>query len=330
MRIHFPNLSRPKKAAKTFARLLPDVALAKAQGAVAAACGYRDWHELELCHARELATPDATGPALRQAAVDATLTVAKTLGVGDGPAQYALSASRLLCASDWPFEDHLAVRTACLRRLGELDGYRVVEIDPDWGGVGYLSDRDDTKVYSRRGQPVWSKEAKVTLPDEALPDFVPPRIYLPYGKWTMADDSTVLFSRDYKPMWRLAGGEPERLDSRVWVDGIIEQETFWVPMIDPYKDPARMRAQHERMEAFGIKGLPELVDRMPSFIRGLRVPPPTHYAYGQEGYPFGPPILSLRGPDGGARHRLAGRGYYVTYGGKRPWDEVPRELRTFG
>jgi hypothetical protein len=52
MRFHFPNLDRPKKAAKSIARLLGGVLpLSRVQNGLATALGYRDWHELDLAHA---------------------------------------------------------------------------------------------------------------------------------------------------------------------------------------------------------------------------------------------------------------------------------------
>src|ERR1700730_4645254 len=47
MRIAFPNLVRPKKAAKHLHALTADISLSMCQAAIAAACGYRDWHDLE-------------------------------------------------------------------------------------------------------------------------------------------------------------------------------------------------------------------------------------------------------------------------------------------
>jgi hypothetical protein len=99
MRFNFPNLDRPKKAAKRIARLLGGgIALSKAQNGLAVALGYRDWHELEFAHASHPPTPldQHLAPEdfhLRSA--DLTMRLAKSLDVSLSEAQYALLASRL-------------------------------------------------------------------------------------------------------------------------------------------------------------------------------------------------------------------------------------------
>jgi len=57
--------------------------------------------------------------------------------------------------------------------------------------------------YSDRG-PVTTSREGVTVPQNqsAVQDFRPMRIWLPYGKWTCADGTEVLFNRDYCPIWQ--------------------------------------------------------------------------------------------------------------------------------
>ncbi len=58
---------------------------------------------------------------------------------------------------------------------------------------------------------------EVVTPRFPLPDFVPSRIWLPYGVWKLSDGSEVLFSRDYLPMWRVSSERTERLAPRLWI-----------------------------------------------------------------------------------------------------------------
>lgn len=51
MRLSYPNLTRPKKSAKVMARLL-GLPLSVTQTAIASGCGYQDWHDFELNHAK--------------------------------------------------------------------------------------------------------------------------------------------------------------------------------------------------------------------------------------------------------------------------------------
>lgn len=92
MRIHFPDLVRPKQAAKYLARASTGLKLATVQEELARALGYRDWHELSITsHPNGLAAsdrPDLDG------AVLTILELADALGLPDGHVQYAVSRAR--------------------------------------------------------------------------------------------------------------------------------------------------------------------------------------------------------------------------------------------
>jgi hypothetical protein len=64
MRLSYPNLTRPKKSAKIVAHLLGEP-LSVAQAAIARSCGYQDWHDFELNHAKD--SPFALDQHLSQA-----------------------------------------------------------------------------------------------------------------------------------------------------------------------------------------------------------------------------------------------------------------------
>ncbi|MEC4593895.1 hypothetical protein VPG91_23045 [Nitrospirillum amazonense] len=106
MRFFFPNLTRPKKAAKHLTAAFPGVPLSKSQRAIAVACGYRDWHELEVSHAAAESTlldEHLPQSAFRERAVILARSIAATLNVHDGDVQgkrrlrAALLDGRLLC-----------------------------------------------------------------------------------------------------------------------------------------------------------------------------------------------------------------------------------------
>ena len=63
-----------------------------------------------------------------------------------------------------------------------------------------------TQVIADIGPDVVVADNEVVFPKKTLPLFVPARLKLAYGYWTEADGSKVLFSRDYKPLWRLTEG----------------------------------------------------------------------------------------------------------------------------
>jgi hypothetical protein len=122
MRFHFPNLDRPKKAAKRIVRLLGGaLPLSKVQNSLAVALGYRDWHELDLAHASQLPQPlDQDFPVkdFHRRSAELTLKLAKAMQVSDNEAQYALLDSRLT-GDQASFEDQFAVRMACWRAKGQ-------------------------------------------------------------------------------------------------------------------------------------------------------------------------------------------------------------------
>ncbi len=102
------------------------------------------------------------------------------------------------------------------------------------------------------------------MPRIPLPDFVPSRLWLPYGYWTLRDGSEVIFARDYLPMWRIAQGTVERLDPWLWIKGIsgefhfIQSVATVVWASGPARELALRHLQDRR-----IFELPKLVDIMP-------------------------------------------------------------------
>ena len=122
MRLHFPNLERPKKAAKRITKALAGgLSLAKVQNALAVALGYRDWHELEIAHSANAPAPlDQELPVdlFRDRIAELTLKLAVALGVTDSEAQYVLLVSRLTGDRQVSLDDHINIRLMCWRANG--------------------------------------------------------------------------------------------------------------------------------------------------------------------------------------------------------------------
>ncbi|MGY3618080.1 hypothetical protein [Bradyrhizobium sp. USDA 10063] len=114
MRFHYPNLDRPKKAAKRVARLLGDrLPLSKVQNGLATVLGYRDWHELEFAHSAQPPVPldqDLSRGDFRSRSADLTLKLARALDITAGEALYVLLASRL---TGDPAPSRISSRSAC-------------------------------------------------------------------------------------------------------------------------------------------------------------------------------------------------------------------------
>lgn len=267
MRIQFPDLARPKQAAKFLFRLTAKQKLSSVQEVLSRALGYRDWHELSLdSHPKpSLGSVEVNmGQALR-----IVLDLAGALDVADADVQYAVSKARLLRERPWALEENLALRAAIwrLRLFGS----------PGRGRIGTVV-RDkacgaNSPAYLRRpGRPTYllfdtgpgeRADFEVATPRVPLPDFVPSRLWLPYGYWILKDGSEIIFSRDYFPMWRIFQGRAERLAPWIWINDITEQRQFDAAGFGGWADEARRTLAIEHLGRHRILELPMLIDVMP-------------------------------------------------------------------
>lgn len=277
MRFHFPNLTRPKKAAKRLSAAFPDLQLAKVQQAIAVASGYRDWHELEISHAA--AEPSILDDHLpedtfRERAVALSRSLAALLNVHDGDVQAALPDLRLTGNRAFTHDDHEAIRTACWRsgpipwKEGRHPGavFRIKSkgfstVEARWwrqstGGVTFI---DHT---THRGS---CATFEAIVPRTRLQDFVPRRLWLPYSWMDMEDGCRVLFSRDYLPLWRIADGKVERLKPSADVSANRDRHYFQEGDGPWSYGPAREAAE-QMLANYGITALPRLADVLPILI----------------------------------------------------------------
>ncbi|CAA7621579.1 conserved hypothetical protein [Candidatus Terasakiella magnetica] len=277
MRFFYPNLTRPKKAAKHLSAVFPDILLSSVQRAVAVACGYRDWHELEISHAAaEPSILDEHLPeaAFRERAIALSRSLAAALNVQDGDVQAALPDMRLTGNRVFTRDDHEAIRTACWRagpipwQGGRHPGviFRIKskgfsKTEPHWwrksrGGVGFID-------HSTSNGACATFEAVV--PRTRMADFVPRRLWLPYGWMDMKDGSRVLFSRDYLPLWRITDGKVERLKPTANMSAFRERQWFREGDGPWSYGPAREAAERMLVD-YGVTALPQLVDVLPILI----------------------------------------------------------------
>ena len=281
MRFHFPNLDRPKKAAKRIARLLGGApALSKVQNGLAVALGYRDWHEFDLAHASQPPLPldqDLPAEEFHRRSAELALKLAKAMDVSDSEAQYALMDSRLT-GDQANLDDQVAIRIACWRIKGQLPSSgmvgTVVRIPGHFAGprkLGMLTADYDLAnravvqvITDNRCGIVAHHEMK--FPKISLPFFVPNRLRFIYGAWTEPDGAKVLFSRDYAPMWRLRDGSPpQQVAPTDWIK-FEREERFWEDATAPWEDQRRIVEEQARLKLFGINGLPALVDLLPPMV----------------------------------------------------------------
>ncbi len=275
MRLHFPNLSRPKKASKHIAARL-GMPLSVCQNGVARACGYRDWHDLAATQASEPTTvldQEISHSDFIKRHVELSLALAEALQASDGDTQAALAQSRLIGDRVVTLADQLEIRLACWRQttLG-LSGRR------ERGAVGTLksSGRNGEAVILRSyGRPTWIitersvgtvADFEFVSPRNPRPLFLPMRLYLPYGYWIESDGARVLFSRDYKPIWRIRNNvPPERMEPWLYI-AHLDQVFLWDDGHTPWGDPSIRKALEAYLMEVGIQTLPILADALPLLI----------------------------------------------------------------
>lgn len=278
MRFFFPNLNRPRKASKRLCAAFPVIPLSSIQRAIAKACGYRDWHELEINHAANEPTildEYLTEGAFHDRAIALTRSLTVSLNAHDGDVQAALPDIRLTGNRTFTHEDHEVIRTACWRagplpwKEGRRPGtiFRIKskgfpKTGTHWwracsGGVGFISHSASKGLCAT---------FEAVVPRTRMSDFVPRCLWLPYGWTDMEDGSRLLFSRDYLPLWRIANGKVERVTPTAQMPAFKGERQYFREGDRPWSyGPAREAA--ERMLAeYGITALPRLADVLPILI----------------------------------------------------------------
>lgn len=276
MRLYFPSLAQPKRTAKILSRCLSRP-LASCHAAIAGACGYRDWHELEnYALNREVALLD------QHLAIDefverqATISVriAKSLGAHSGDVQFALASAPLTGNRVPDLREQLAIRAECYRKTSiPLTGRRqrgsVGKVkSPGWNGelVILKSFGQPTVVIAHKTPDTWVADFEFVSPRTPEPLFIPMRLYLAYGMWTETTGSIVLFSRDYMPLWRLVPGQrPQRANPWERIS-YTRQEWFWDDTETPWSNKHRYQTELARLASFGVIGLPLLVEALPLLV----------------------------------------------------------------
>ncbi|MEO7690926.1 MAG: hypothetical protein ABIS51_16715 [Sphingomonas sp.] len=267
MRIILSDLDRPKTAAKLIARCAPEVNLSAAQEAIAKAVGYRDWHELGISLASVSASPTLS---LEQI-MGVILSLSDALGVEYGDMQFVISKSRLL--GDQSLDETLRLRAMIWRdRLFGTPARgkpgTIVRINaPGEKRAAYL------KSFGRPARLIYDTgfgscaDFEVVTPRVPLEDFVPSRLWLPYGFWTLRDGGIVTFSRDYKPMWRTSGRLVERLHPWLWVNR-IEQEAHFSTLAGSlaWSSGLARSLALDHLKQQRVSQLPLLLDAMPYLL----------------------------------------------------------------
>ncbi len=279
MRTFFDSVERPAQAARRIATSL-GIEMGAAHDAVARSTGYLNWRDLMSCRADQPASPltDTLSADRRRSAMATQIVrLALELNADIGDLQHVFSKSYLTFDKDWSLEDSLAIRCAAWELTGVIhhDPSRrgaFVEVDLPGAALnaGYqCADNDEEPwiIYDTTFGRCLHTEIKGPAID--VVPYVPTRLWLPYGYWTLKDGSQVIFSRDYFPLWRIADGEVERVDPWLRIEWSVE--TWFKPLdSSEWASGAPRQAALAKLEAHGITGLPRLADTLPCIIQNGR------------------------------------------------------------
>lgn len=271
MRIVFTSTTRAKKAAKLLGAESSQP-LANCQQQVAKVCGYRDWHDLEQAAVAHTGT--VTQPVAIDTQVEVIAALAQKLRLAVGDVQHAVATARLFGSAAPDLRDAIEVR----RRL-----FVATDLPPPAPGepgsvVALKLRRGETEpailrtfgsavtLITQSKLNMGAADFEISTPRMPLPLFIPWRLYFPYGVWTEADSSRVVFSRDYCPLWRVrADRAPERMYPWEWIK-YDSSERFWGEGPIDW-DEVNLEANAIRLlESFGVRSMPCLVDLLPLLI----------------------------------------------------------------
>lgn len=277
MQIIFPTIERAKKSAKALASVLDGVSLSSAQGAIARIGGYRDWHDLDAMHKRER-MPDVphqyTPDEWHQDIVELTLNISETLNVDWSTALYAISTAHLPGIQFETLGDYEAVWLKIFQQKYGISNERKsvgsivkLKVPGRMGNPAYLKKfGKPAELITHRSVNTCVADFEVTIPRTTIKPFIPGRLKFIYGYWTEEDGAKVLFSRDYKPLWRIREGrKPKRLLPWLWIDK-CEEHWFWEDVNTPWDKRERMAEEEQRLQDFGITALPMLTDVLPELL----------------------------------------------------------------
>jgi hypothetical protein len=236
MRIYFKNLENVKKVSKKIEDSF-DIKLSAAQGAIARACGYKDWFDLsknysarEMIYDQDLDLEDYIN---RQSQL--VIRLAQELKCNCGELLYILSNSHLTGNRIITLEEQISIRRRCFQIA---DFNLIAKNQPgEVGGIVNSSSSVILRQYHQSGavevithdslMRVMVADFEYESPKKRRDIFIPKRLFLPYGYWVEEDGSKVLFSMDYKPLWRIKdNAKPERVFPWLRIE-YIQQEYFF-------------------------------------------------------------------------------------------------------
>jgi hypothetical protein len=271
MRLNFTNIDQPKRIAKRLASATTKP-LTNCHEALASALGYRNWHDLEqLIERIKNESPPHNLSIVEQA--DLIVTIAKFLDAEAGDVQFALSDSGVNEESQKGLMFQQKLRGLVFRKTSIPDQGRrqpgsVGKFEHNLKPLILRSFGGLTRAIGHSGLDMGIADFQFVTPRQAIPLFIPARLYVAYGAWQEADGALVLHSRDYLPMWRIRlDRRPERLNPADWIVHDDDKDRwFWEDYSAPWDSEKRRQEEIARLESYSIRGMPLLAEVLPDMI----------------------------------------------------------------
>lgn len=266
MTLHIDDQHALKRASKAISKIPGSPSLSRCQTALARATGHRDLH-----HALAEGAKEDTHPAPQlQDMVDVVARLQFLTELPEGDLLDALLTSRFLTPGPDP-ELALKLRAALFapRYRAKSLGSPVQIFRRGATKRGLLLNMGETpdatcEVLAEFGN--YTCYRRELTSKGAASFFIPLQFWAPYGVWSEADGTQVIFSRDYFPLWRIAPGRaPERDDPNRWVP--IVQQRIFAPLQDLRLSVADMeRRSFEILREYRVASIPRLVEWLPVCI----------------------------------------------------------------
>ena len=274
MQTQINTMNVVKMTAKTLQKCTLDMKLSDTQEALAKALGYRGWYELSRNSVSTAKILESTSGSQdwKSEVSRVIFDLSSKLGISSGQTQYLLSKSSLF-HKGWTEEDHIQIRLLIWEKNGWVNsktlrpGSLIKVVDEFSERHAYLCGFSRiTHVLHTTGKGGCA-DFEVKKPDRNAENFIPLRLFVPYGYWETSNGK-VVFSRDYCPMWLIEPeGRIQRLAPWKRIRNITSNH-FFSDGPDWFKEQAVGRAR-KFLEDHNIQGLPMLVDGFPFVLNSL-------------------------------------------------------------
>jgi hypothetical protein len=154
--------------------------------------------------------------------------------------------------SEKPLSHSGAIRAGMLVRFKERN----------WLAVAVSQNGEHVKCYTHWGTlGCLRSEISICRDQIGAASFQPMRIVLPYGKWTCADGTEVLFNRDYRPIWKKQpDGTVKAADPNEWII-FAKQDYLFGDHNTPHEDRNSYQRCINQLRDWGVlHGVPVMLD----------------------------------------------------------------------